>query len=134
VPFTSGILVAESEFDGSEPTPFWYYFPVPTLPPEISHQSNIVEIRRYLAAEGSVVDVGTSIVVIENYWAVMTLKANGKGILRKIFFERGTSVKIGDPIAIIGSDGENISYGKEYASVEITERKRQRPSGKQESS
>jgi pyruvate/2-oxoglutarate dehydrogenase complex dihydrolipoamide acyltransferase (E2) component len=100
---------------------------------EISHQSNLVEIRKYLAPEGSAVDVGTPIAVIENYWAVMTLKANGKGILRKTFFERGTSVKIGDPIAIIGSDGENIPYGKELASVEMTERKRQKPLGKQES-
>jgi hypothetical protein len=37
--------------------------------------------------------VGTPIVVIENHWAVMTLKANGKGILKKTSFERGTSVK-----------------------------------------
>jgi pyruvate/2-oxoglutarate dehydrogenase complex dihydrolipoamide acyltransferase (E2) component len=114
--------------------PFWYFFPVPKLPPEVSHQSNVVEIRKYLASEGSAVDVGTPVVVIENYWAVMTLKANGKGILRKTFFERGTSVKIGDPIAIIGSDGENIPYGKELVSVEMTERKRQKPSGTHESS
>jgi pyruvate/2-oxoglutarate dehydrogenase complex dihydrolipoamide acyltransferase (E2) component len=113
---------------------FWYYFPVPKLPPEISHQSNLVEIRKYLVPEGSAVDVGTPIVVIENYWAVMTLKANGKGIVRKTFFERGTSVKVGDPIAIIGSDGENIPHGKELVSVEITGRKREKPSGKHESS
>jgi pyruvate/2-oxoglutarate dehydrogenase complex dihydrolipoamide acyltransferase (E2) component len=113
---------------------FWYYFPVPKLPPEISHQSNLVEIRKYLVPEGSAVDVGTPIVVIENYWAVMTLKANGKGIVGKTFFERGTSVKVGDPIAIIGSDGENIPHGKELVSVEITGRKREKPSGKHESS
>jgi pyruvate/2-oxoglutarate dehydrogenase complex dihydrolipoamide acyltransferase (E2) component len=76
--------------------------------PTVRH---LVEIRKYLAPEGSTVNVGTPIVVIENYWAVMTLKANGKGILRKTFFERGTSV-----------------------SVEMTERKRQKPSGKHESS
>ena len=79
------------------------------------------------------VDVGTPIAVIQNYCAVMTLKANGNGILKKTFFETGTSVKIGDPIAIIGSDGENIPYGKEPASIEITERKREKPSGKHES-
>jgi pyruvate/2-oxoglutarate dehydrogenase complex dihydrolipoamide acyltransferase (E2) component len=114
--------------------PFWYFFPVPKLPPEVSHQSNVVEIRKYLASEGNAVDVGTPVVVVENYWAVMTLKANSKGILRKTFFERGTSVKIGDPIAIIGSDGENILDGKDLASVEITERKRQKTSATRESS
>jgi pyruvate/2-oxoglutarate dehydrogenase complex dihydrolipoamide acyltransferase (E2) component len=107
--------------------PFWYYLPVPKPPPEISHQSNIIEIRKYLAPEGSAVDVGTPIAVIENHWAVMTLKANRKGILRKTFFEPGTSVKVGDPIAIIGSDGENIPYEKPYASVDITEHKRKKP-------
>jgi pyruvate/2-oxoglutarate dehydrogenase complex dihydrolipoamide acyltransferase (E2) component len=119
--------------DLGEPMPFWYYFPVPKLPPEISHQSNLVEIRKYLAPEGSAVDVGTPIAVIENYWAVMTLKANGKEILKKTFFEPGTSVKIGDPIAVIGSDGEDIPYENELASIEMTERKRQKPSGKDKS-
>jgi pyruvate/2-oxoglutarate dehydrogenase complex dihydrolipoamide acyltransferase (E2) component len=114
--------------------PFWYYFSVPKLPPEVSHQSNVVEIRKYLASEGTAVDVGTPIASVENYWAVVTLKSNGKGLLRKIIFDPGTSVKIGDPIAVIGSDGENIPYGKEQASVEITEHKRYKPSNKHESS
>jgi pyruvate/2-oxoglutarate dehydrogenase complex dihydrolipoamide acyltransferase (E2) component len=114
--------------------PFWYYFSVPKLPPDVSRQSNIVEIRKYLAPEGSAIDVGTSIALVENYWAVMTLKANGKGILRKAIFEPGASVKVGDPIAVIGSEGENIPYEKESASVEITERRRQKPSRKKESS
>jgi hypothetical protein len=51
--------------------------------------------------------------------AVRTLKANGKVILKKTFFAPGTSVKVGNPIAVIGADGENIPYGNEYASVEI---------------
>jgi pyruvate/2-oxoglutarate dehydrogenase complex dihydrolipoamide acyltransferase (E2) component len=114
--------------------PFWYYFSVRKLPPEVSHQSNVVEIRKYLASEGTAVDVGTPIASVENYWAVVTLKSNGKGLLRKIIFDPGTSVKIGDPIAVIGSDGENIPYGKEQASVEITEHKRYKPSSKHESS
>src|SRR5207237_1349318 len=38
------------------PMPFWYYFSVPNLPPEVAHQSNLVEIRNYLAAEGSPVE------------------------------------------------------------------------------
>jgi len=100
--------------------PFWYYFPVPKLPHEVAHQSNLVEIRKYLAAEGSPVEDGSPVASVENYWAVMTLKANGKGVLRKTFFEPGTSVKIGDPIAIIGADGENIPYGKELALVELS--------------
>lgn len=108
--------------------PFWYYFSVPKLPGEVAHQSNLVEIKKYLTAEGSVVDVGSPIAVVENYWAVMILKANGKGILKKTFFDRGASVKVGDPIAIIGADGECIPYGKEYAVLEVIEHKRPKPS------
>jgi hypothetical protein len=79
--------------------PFWYYFSVPRLPPEVAHQSNLVEIRNYLTAEGSPVDVGSPIALVENYWAVMTLRA----------------------------DGECIPYGKEPAVLEITEHKRSKP-------
>lgn len=92
--------------------PFWYYFSVPKLPPEVAHQSNLVEIRNYLGAEGSPVDVGSPIAVVENYWAVMTLKANGKGILKKTFFDRGTSVKIGDP-SLSSERTENASLTEE---------------------
>jgi pyruvate dehydrogenase E2 component (dihydrolipoamide acetyltransferase) len=106
--------------------PFWYYFSVPKLPADVAHQSNLVEIRKYLATEGTRLDVGSPVALIENYWAIMTLKANGKGVLRKTFFEPGTSVKIGDPIAVVGADGEAVPYGKEYAVVEITERKREK--------
>jgi pyruvate dehydrogenase E2 component (dihydrolipoamide acetyltransferase) len=107
--------------------PFWYYFTVPQLPPDVSHQSHLVEIKKYLAAEGSPIDAGTPIALVENYWAVIMLKANGQGILKRTFFEPGVSVKIGDPIAIIGGDGENLPYGKEHAVPEVIEHKRERP-------
>jgi pyruvate/2-oxoglutarate dehydrogenase complex dihydrolipoamide acyltransferase (E2) component len=71
--------------------PFWYFFSVPQLPPEVAHQSDLVEIRKYLPTEGSRLDVGSPVALIENYWAVMTLKANGKGVLKKTFFEKGSS-------------------------------------------
>jgi pyruvate/2-oxoglutarate dehydrogenase complex dihydrolipoamide acyltransferase (E2) component len=62
----------------------------------------------------------------ENYWAVMRLKTNRPGIVMKTFFPRGTSVKIGDPIAIIGADGESIPYGKAYSILEIVKVKREK--------
>lgn len=87
----------------------------------------MVEIRNYLAVEGSAVDVGSPVAVVENYWAVTKLKANGKGIVKKTFFDPGTSVKIGDPIAIIGADGECIPYGQECAVLEVIDYKRPKP-------
>jgi pyruvate/2-oxoglutarate dehydrogenase complex dihydrolipoamide acyltransferase (E2) component len=76
--------------------PFWYFFTIPKLPSEVAHQSNQVEVREYLATEGKTIEPGTPIVLIENYWALMRLKANGNGILKKTFFTPGTSVKVGD--------------------------------------
>jgi len=63
----------------------------------------------------------------------MTLKANGKGVLRKTFFS-GQSVKIGDPIAIIVQTAKTFLNGKELALVEVIERKRRKPSEKDHSS
>jgi pyruvate dehydrogenase E2 component (dihydrolipoamide acetyltransferase) len=106
---------------------FWYFVTVPKLPAEVSHQSNIVEVQKYLLKEGDPVDLGTAVALVENYWARMRLKANSKGILQKTFFRPGTHVKIGDPIAIIGADGENLPYDRESSTVEIAEIKREKP-------
>lgn len=107
--------------------PFWYFFKIPKLPAEISHQSNRVEIGEYLLKEGDPVKPGTPIAIVENYWARMRLKANGKGVLRRTFFRSGTTVHIGDPIAIIGADGDDIPYDKDYSLLEVIEMKRTKP-------
>jgi pyruvate/2-oxoglutarate dehydrogenase complex dihydrolipoamide acyltransferase (E2) component len=107
--------------------PFWYFFPVPPIPPEVAHQSNQVELIKYLAKEGSKVDKGMPIAMVENWWAVFQLRANGPGILKKTFFDPGTSIAVGDPIAIIGADGEAIPYGQSYAVLEVVKMKREKP-------
>lgn len=107
--------------------PFWYFIKIPSLPPDVSHQSNLVEVRKYLLKEGDKVQRGTPIVTIENYWALMQLRANGSGIVQKILFDSGTTVKIGDPIAIIGADGEAIPRSKNDSLLEIVKNKRNKP-------
>ncbi len=107
--------------------PFWYFFKIPELPAEVSHQSNSVEVGEYLLKEGDPVKPGTPIAIVENYWAKMRLKANGLGVLQRTFFKPGAQVQIGDPIAIIGADGENIPYGRDYTLLEVVEMKRAKP-------
>jgi pyruvate/2-oxoglutarate dehydrogenase complex dihydrolipoamide acyltransferase (E2) component len=107
--------------------PFWYFLPVPQIPPDVAHQSNQVELIKYLAKEGSKVEVGTPIALVENWWAVFQLKANGVGTLKKTFFDPGTTISVGDPIAIIGADGESIPYGQSYATLEVLKTKREKP-------
>jgi len=114
--------------------PFWYFFPVPQIPPEVAHQSNQVELVKYQAKEGSKIEKGTPIALVENWWAVFQLRANSPGVLKKTFFDPGTSIKVGDPIAIIGADGENLPYGQNYAVLEIVKTKREKPLAKGPSS
>jgi hypothetical protein len=47
--------------------------------------------------------------------------------LQKTFFEPGTQVQIDDPIAIVGADGENIPYGRDYSLLKVVEIKRKKP-------
>lgn len=87
----------------------------------------MVEIQGYPLREGEEIKPGAPIVKIENYWAEMQLNVNGSGIVKKVLFDRGTTVKIGDPIAIIEADGEAVPYGRSQVTLEIVKKKREKP-------
>jgi pyruvate/2-oxoglutarate dehydrogenase complex dihydrolipoamide acyltransferase (E2) component len=106
--------------------PFWYFLRVPILGPEVNHQSNAVDVRKYLIRGGKFFDSGTPIIEVENYWAVMQLRAVGRGTFRKSFFDHHESVRIGDPIGIVAADGDDQIYDRDNLSVKILEVKRQR--------
>src|ERR1700733_13114624 len=72
--------------------------------------------------------MGTPIALAENWWAVFQLKANGRGILKKTFFHPGTTIRVGDPIAVIDAEGENIPYGQSRALLEVVRMKREKAS------
>jgi pyruvate/2-oxoglutarate dehydrogenase complex dihydrolipoamide acyltransferase (E2) component len=103
--------------------PFWYFFPISNLSEDVLDDSRLVQLIEYLSKERSAVDEGTPIALVETRRAVLKLKANGKGILKKTFFEPGTHIKIGDPIATIAADGEDIPCGKDYSVAEVITRK-----------
>lgn len=105
----------------------YYFVKIPELPKELSHQSNAIELINYLVTEHQEVDVGTPIAILKNWWAIYQIEANGKGFISKTFFDRGVHVKIGDPIAIIMADGENIPYNRPLVSLSVKEILRQKP-------
>lgn len=111
--------------------PFWYFFKVPELPYGVSERGGGIQLKGYLVSERDAVTVGTAIALVENHWAVLKLKANGDGIVKRLIFDAGAYVRIGDPIAVIGADGENIPYGKDYVLVEVAETKNIKPPRKQ---
>ena len=57
--------------------PFWYFFTIPRLPKQVSERSNTVEITEYLVKESNEIDIGMPIALVQNFWALMTLRARG---------------------------------------------------------
>jgi pyruvate/2-oxoglutarate dehydrogenase complex dihydrolipoamide acyltransferase (E2) component len=93
----------------------YYYVSVPQLPDGVRHQRNSVEVVKYLAVEGVSLVMGTPLVRVQNWWAVMELDAVGAGILSNAFFRPGTHVRVGHPLAIIDCDPEDAPQGEETA-------------------
>ena len=57
----------------------------------------------------------------------MALKAVGSGYASKTFFEKGTHIKEGDPMAIVVCDPEDGPRSKETSVIEVIENIRQKP-------
>jgi len=103
--------------------PVYYFLTIPKLPREVAHQSHLVTLVRYLVADGETIRPGTEIAVVENWWATMRIEATTGGLVSKTFFEPGTAIKVGDPIAIVLVDGEALPSGPR-AAVRVVEMKR----------
>ena len=59
--------------------------------------------------EGDAVEVDDLLAEVETDKATMEFRAFDKGTLLKLLVEPGTTVKLGQPVAIVGSAGEDIS-------------------------
>ena len=67
------------------------------------------QVVKWLKAEGDVVSNGDILAEIETDKATMELSARGDGILRAILVEEGGTAPVGNVIAVIGANGEDIS-------------------------
>ena len=105
----------------------YYFFPIPKLDPEVSHQSNQVELVRYVVEEGSEIIPGTPIAIVENYWAVLQIEATNNGIVSKTFFGPHTWIQVGDPIAIIICDVEGSTSDGPYSVAKVIKIKKEKP-------
>lgn len=105
----------------------YYFVTMPKLPVMLSYRENIVEMVEYTAKEGQHVEAGTGIAVVKNWWAKFQIEATGRGYLSKTFFDRGTLIEIGDPIAIIICEPEDAKQGQPTASIRVLERLRDLP-------
>ena len=67
------------------------------------------QVVKWHKSEGDQVSVGDVLAEIETDKAVMELVARGEGVLRKIFRGEGETSPVGDVIAVIAEEGEDIS-------------------------
>ncbi|MCY3678671.1 MAG: pyruvate dehydrogenase complex dihydrolipoamide acetyltransferase [Gemmatimonadetes bacterium] len=67
------------------------------------------QVVTWLKAEGDPVAQGDILAEIETDKATMELVARGEGVLRKIFVAAGATAPVGDVIAVIGAEDEDIA-------------------------
>lgn len=65
-------------------------------------------IHKWLVNEGDEISIGDILCDVETDKATMEYESTNKGVLLKIIVQEGSSVLVGEPIAIIGKQGENI--------------------------
>ena len=77
--------------------------------PQMGYDMHEGTLVRWLKSEDSEVSLGEPIAEIETDKAVVEVEATAAGVLRKILADEGATVPVGEPIAIIGEAGEDIS-------------------------
>ena len=66
-------------------------------------------IVQWLVSKGDEVGVGDMLAEVETDKAVMELECFDKGSILEILLQKGSSVKVGQPVAIIGPKGRDVS-------------------------
>lgn len=67
------------------------------------------KIASWLKREGDRVEAGDALAEVETDKAVMELQARGHGVLRKIIVEEGGTTDVGNLVAVIAAEDEDIS-------------------------
>ena len=67
------------------------------------------QVVKWLKGEGDAVAQGDILAEIETDKATMELVARGEGVLRKIFVAEGAAAPVGEVIAVIGAEDEDIA-------------------------
>ena len=76
--------------------------------PQMGYDMQEGTVVRWLKSEGAEVALGEAVAEIETDKAVVEFESVASGVLRKILVSEGTSVAVGQPIAIVGEVGEEL--------------------------
>ncbi|MFP6685508.1 MAG: biotin/lipoyl-containing protein, partial [Polyangiaceae bacterium] len=77
--------------------------------PKLSPTMEEGQISSWHAAEGDAIDVDDLLAEVETDKATMEFRSFDRGVLLKILVDAGTVVRLGQPVAIIGKQGDDIS-------------------------
>ena len=75
--------------------------------PAVSAGSDEAAIQTWLVAPGQTLTVGQPLAEIETEKAVVEYAAETEGTVLKLLVTEGVSVNVGDPIAVVGAQGES---------------------------
>ena len=72
--------------------------------PQMGYDMQEGTVVRWLKAEGSNVELGEPVAEIETDKAVVEFESYASGVLQTILVEEGTTVPVGQPIALVGEE------------------------------
>ena len=76
--------------------------------PEVLAGSEEAAIQTWLVTEGQQITLGVPLAEVETEKATVEYAAENEGTLLKLLVAEGVSVKVGDPIAVVGAPGEDL--------------------------
>ncbi|MBG6056521.1 pyruvate dehydrogenase E2 component (dihydrolipoamide acetyltransferase) [Salinibacterium sp. CAN_S4] len=76
--------------------------------PEVLANSSEAAIQTWLVTLGQSIEVGVPLAEVETEKAIVEYASETSGTVLKLLVEEGVQVKVGDPIAVLGAEGENI--------------------------
>jgi pyruvate dehydrogenase E2 component (dihydrolipoamide acetyltransferase) len=76
--------------------------------PEVLANSSEAAIQTWLVTLGQSIEVGVPLAEVETEKAIVEYASETSGTVLKLLVEEGVQVKVGDPIAILGAEGENV--------------------------
>ena len=77
--------------------------------PQLGYDMREGTVVRWLKSEGATLQIGEPIAEIETDKAVVEFESYASGVLHKILVPEGTTVPVGEAIAVVGVEGEAIA-------------------------
>jgi hypothetical protein len=111
------------------------FLKLPPLPDQYRHQSGHVEVLRYLVAERTTVEPGTSVLLVENWWATFEVVCEVRAVVAKNLLDslHGVQVQEGSELAFLILEPDCLPPDGKFSSLKHLSDKRIKPRSTRES-